>query len=172
MAHRTPNFVGIYMDDFFREKPDAEGRLATFKPDELRALQQRLKGPDKKLDLNATLYTHLLDRPIADYLAEIDKVTLWTWKSLDLAILDQNLRKLERLAPKARKIMGVYMVDYDEGASVPIPAMQHQLDLGLRWLRDGRIEGMMFIGNTVMDLGFEAVELTRQWILNVRDTNV
>jgi len=89
-----------------------------------------------------------------------------------VTILDQNLSKLERLAPKARKILGVYMVDYDEGASAPIPAMQHQLDLGLRWLRDGRIEGMMFIGNTVMDLGFEAVELTRQWILNVRDTKV
>jgi hypothetical protein len=172
MAHRTPNFVGIYMDDFFREKVDAEGKLATFTPDELRALQQRLKGPDKKLDLNTTLYTHLLDLPIADHLAVIDKVTLWTWKSADLAILDQNLTKLERLAPKARKILGVYMVDYDQGASVPIPAMQHQLDLGLKWLRDGRIEGMMFIGNTVMDLDFEAVEWTRQWIKKVGETKL
>jgi len=160
------------MDDFFREKADADGKLATFTPDELRALQQRLKGPEKKLDLNTTLYTHLLDLPIADHLAVIDKVTLWTWKAGDLAILDQNLSKLERLAPHARKILGVYMVDYDEGASVPIPAMQHQLDVGLRWLRDGRIEGMMFIGNTVMDLNFEAVELTRQWILKIGETRI
>jgi hypothetical protein len=172
MAHRTHNFVGIYMDDFFRDKPDADGRLATFTPDELRALQQRLRGPNKKLDLNTTLYTRQLDLPIADHLAVLDKITLWTWKASDLAILDQNLSKLERLVPRPRKILGVYMVDYDEGASVPIPAMQHQLDLGLKWLRDGRIEGMMFIGNTVMDLNFEAVELTRQWILKFGDTKI
>jgi hypothetical protein len=158
MAHRTPNFVGVYMDDFFREKSEGERKLATFTPDELRALQHLLKRPDKKLDLNVTLYTHLLDLPIADHLAVIDKVTLWTWKPADLANLDRNLSTLERLAPKARKMLGCYLVDYDEGASVPTPAMQQQCEQGLRWLRDGRIEGMVFIGNTVMDLGFEAVD--------------
>jgi hypothetical protein len=31
---------------------------------------------------------------------------------------------------------------------------------------------MVFLGNTVMDLGFEAVEWTRQWIRKVRDTRI
>ncbi len=170
MAHQTPNFVGVYMDDFFREK-GAE-KLATFTPDELRALQQRLKGSDKKLDLNVTLYTHQLDLPIADHLAVIDKVTLWTWKPADLANLDRNLSALERLAPRARKMLGVYLVDYDEGVSVPIQSMQEQCERGLRWLRDARIEGMVFIGNTVMDLGFTAVEWTREWIQKVAETKL
>jgi hypothetical protein len=170
MARRTPNFVGVYMDDFFREK--GVEKLATFTPHELQALQQQVKGPDKKLDLNVTLYTGQLDLPIADHLAVIDTVTLWTWKSADLANLDRNLSMLERLAPRARKMLGCYLVDYDEGASVPIPAMQQQCEQSLRWLRDGRIEGMVFIGNTVMDLNFEAVEWTREWIQKVGETRL
>jgi len=158
------------MDDFFREK--GVEKLATFTPHELQALQQQVKGPDKKLDLNVTLYTGQLDLPIADHLAVIDTVTLWTWKSADLANLDRNLSMLERLAPRARKMLGCYLVDYDEGASVPIPAMQQQCEQSLRWLRDGRIEGMVFIGNTVMDLNFEAVEWTREWIQKVGETRL
>jgi len=172
MAHRTPNFVGIYMDDFFREKVDAEGKVATFTPDQLRALRQRLKGPDKTLDLNATLYTDQLDLPIAEHLSLMDKVTLWTAKTADVASLDRYLSALEKLAPKARKLLGCYLVDYDEGASMPIPAMQQLCESGLRWLRDGRIEGMVFLGNTVMDLNFEAVEWTRQWIQKVGETKI
>jgi len=172
MAHRTSNFVGIYMDDFFRFDPNDETKPPTFSPAELRALQQRLKGPDKKLDLNVTLYTSQLVPKIADYLAQIDQVTLWTWKSADLANLERNLSTLERMAPKTRKLLGCYMVEYDEGASIPIPAMEYQCELGLKWLRAGRIEGIVFIGNTVMDLDYEAVEWTRQWILKVGGTKL
>ena len=172
MAHRTPNFVGIYMDDFFRDKAEGKGKLATFTPDELQALQQRLKGSEKKLDLNVTLYTYQLNPSIADHLAVIDKVTLWTWKSAELANLDRNLSTLRKLAPKARIMLGCYLVEYDEGASIPIPAMQHQCELGFERLRDGQIEGMVFIGNTVMDLGFEAVEWTREWIQKVGETRL
>jgi hypothetical protein len=167
MAFRTPNFVGIYMDDFFREK--GEGSLTL---DELRALQQRLKGPDKKLYLNTTLYTHQLDLPIGDHLQLLDRITIWTWKATDLADLDTNMTKLEKLAPRAQKMLGCYVGDYDTGTTVPIPAMQHQCELGLRWLHDGRIEGIVFIGNTLMDLNFEAVEWTRLWIQKVGETRL
>jgi hypothetical protein len=163
MAFRTSNFVGVYMDDFF------ENGKASFTLDEIRALRQRLVRPAKTLDLNVTLYTYQLHLPIGEYLDLMDQITLWTWKPADLANLDTNLTMLERLAPKARKMLGCYVVDYDEGASVPIPAMQQQCELGLRWLRDGRIEGIVFLGNTVMDLGFEAVDWTRDWIQKLGD---
>lgn len=172
MAHRTPNFVGVYMDDFFEKEGGAGKTVPAFTPDQLRELQQRLKGPDKKLDLNVTLYTNELDRPIGDSLKLVDKVTLWTGKPADLTNLDRNLSTLERLAPKARKMLGVYLVDYDEGASVPLPAMQQQCGLGLEWLRSGRIEGIVFIGNTVMDLNYPAVEWTRQWIQKFGETKL
>jgi hypothetical protein len=45
-------------------------------------------------------------------------------------------------------------------------------ETGLRWLRERRIEGIVFLGNTIMDFGFDSVEWTRQWIRQVRDTRL
>ncbi len=169
MAQRTPNFVGVYMDDFFNAD---DSRLASLASADLRDLQKVLKGHDKKLDLFVTLYTHQLDLPLAEYLNLIDVITLWTWKSADLVNLESNFRKLERVAPGSRKMLGCYVVDYDKKTSTPIPAMQHQCELGMRWLRERRIEGIVFLGNSVMDLGYEAVDWTRDWIDKVAESKL
>ena len=52
---------------------------------------------------------------------------------------------------------------------MPMDRMQKQCDLGLRWLREGRIEGMVFLANTICDLSLEPVEWTRRWIEEVGD---
>ena len=41
---------------------------------------------------------------------------------------------------------------------------------GLEWLRQGRIEGMVFLASCICDMGLETVEWTRQWIAEVGDT--
>jgi hypothetical protein len=170
MARHTPNIVGVYMDDFFRDK----GSEASLTLDQLRNLQQQLKRPGKKLDLYVTLYTRQLNLPIADYLKLIDVVTLWTWETAELANLDTNLTRLEKLAPKSRKLLGCFTAANDPNATpawtpLPVSAMQRQCELGLRWLRDGRIEGIIIYGN-FMDLNWEAQDWTREWIQKVGDT--
>jgi hypothetical protein len=188
LARRASNFVGVFMDDLFTSNmeelyrslsldfplPQAlrEGRVANLTYNALRQVRRQLKGPGKKLDLFVTLYTHQLDQPLGDYLSLIDVVTLWTWKPADLVNLESNLQKLEKLAPRARKMLGCFLVDYTEKKSTPLPAMELQCERGLRWLRQGRIEGIIFLGNTVMDLGFEAVDWTREWIEKVGDTQI
>ncbi len=175
MALHTPNFVGVYMDDFFRNKPDI--KVASLTLDELRDLQRQLKGSTKKLDLYVTLYTNQLDSPIADYLSLIDVVTLWTWHSADLADLEGNLTQLEKLAPKSRKLLGCYTAAYNgkrtpTWTGMPVRAMQRQCELALRFLTDGRIEGIIIYGCTTMDLGWESVDWTRAWIQQVGDRSV
>ena len=54
----------------------------------------------------------------------------------------------------------------------PVDLMKHQCEVGLRWLREGKIEGIIFMGNTVVDLGYESVEWTRRWIQEVGDTKL
>jgi len=61
-------------------------------------------------------------------------------------------------------------VDFNRRASLPIPAMQRQCEFGLEGLKQKRIEGMMFLSNGAMDLGFPAVEWAREWIQKVGDT--
>jgi hypothetical protein len=106
------------------------------------------------------------------YLDLIDVITLWTGKPADLASLESNLKKAEEAAPKARKMLGCYVVDYGRKQGIPVPSMKLQCETGLRWLRERRIEGMIFLGNTTMDLGFESVEWTRQWIEKVGSTRL
>jgi hypothetical protein len=162
LAKKTPNFVGVFMDDFFRGDPREKPAILTL--DELRDLRSRLKAGPKPLDLYITLYTAHLDFPLGDYLDLVDVVTLWTWKPADLVHLEENLAKAEALAPGVRKMLGCYWVDYTTKAGVPVASMELQCETGLRWLREGRIEGMVFLGNTAQDLGFETVEWTYEWI--------
>ena len=87
-------------------------------------------------------------------------ITLWTWETAELANLEANLAKLEKLAPKSRKLLGCYTASLDpkgtpRWTAMPVPVMQRQCETGLRWLREGRIDGIIIYG-TAMDLGCRA----------------
>jgi len=113
------------------------------------------------------LYTHQLGLPVAPYLAQCDVVTLWTWRSEDLAGLAANMERLEKTAPSIRKVLGCYMWDYGDKKPMPLDRMRSQCETGIRWLREGRIEGMIFLASCICDLGLEAVEWAREWIRSV-----
>ena len=159
------------MDDFFTDQ--TSGKLASLTSEQIRSIQGQLKQPDKKLDLYVTLYTRQLNPAIREYLSLIDVVTLWTWETAELANLESNLAKLEKLAPKCRKLLGCYTADYDpkrtpSWTALPSPLMQRQCETGLKWLRQGRIDGIIIYG-TAMDLGWGSVEWAREWIRRVGD---
>ncbi len=170
LAKTTPNFAGVMLDDFFTGKK--EGKRAKWTVDELAETRRRLKQSGEKLEVFATLYHGQNELPIKDYLDLIDVVTLWGFDPEKLVDLEANLERAERLAPKAKKMLGCYVVDYGKKRGTPVPSMKLQCETGLRWLREGRIEGIIFLGNTTMDLGFESVEWTRQWIEKVGDTKL
>jgi hypothetical protein len=163
LAAWQPNLCGAIMDDFFHP-PDENGRVARYSPEELAGFARRLHAADRPLDLWVVVYAHQLDIPMAAHLEQCDVLTLWTWKAPDLARLEENFDKLEAIAPRKRKVLGCYMWDYGQRMPMPLEAMQHQCELGLRWLKAGRIEGMIFLASCICDLQLEAVEWTRQWI--------
>lgn len=165
LATSAPNFAGVMLDDFFTGQK--EGKRARLRLEELGQIRTQLRQIRPDLDVFVTLYDRQLDLPLADYLELIDVVTLWTGRPEGLAHLEANLKKAETLAPKARRMLGCYLVDYGRKQGMPLPAMQLQCDTGLQWLREGRIEGMIFLSNTIMDLGFPSVEWVRQWIQKV-----
>jgi hypothetical protein len=167
---KTPNFVGAHLDDFFTSK--ATGKQAVLTVDELREIRQTLKAAGRPLEIYSTYYTTLLKLPLDDYLKLLDGVTLWTWRPEDLVDLASNVAKVKEVAPHLKMILGCYLVDFTKKVSIPLPAMQRQCEFGLEALQQKRIEGMMFLSNGVMDLGFEAVEWTREWIQKVGETRI
>jgi len=167
---KTPNFVGAHLDDFFTSK--ATGQQAVLTLDELREIRRTLKAGDRPLEIYSTYYTTLLKLPLDDYLKLLDGVTFWTWKPEDLVHLEANVAKVKEVAPHLKLILGCYLVDFTRKTSIPIPAMQRQCEYGLEALKQKRIEGMMFLSNGVMDVGFEAVDWTREWIQKVGDAPI
>lgn len=164
LAHRFPNFEGFIMDDFFHS--EGAGQLA---PEQLQQLRNRFTIRGRKMDLYVVLYTHQLDWPVDEHLQYCDKITLWTWNSKDLENLEENFERLTTLAPDHGKLLGCYTWDYPNKQSVPLDLMQEQCELGLRWLREGRIEGIIFLANTTGDFEVPAWEFARQWIAKVGD---
>jgi hypothetical protein len=126
-----------------------------------------------------TLYTHEVnpDRkaskrsyiscepPLANSLGEFDVLTLWTWDSAEISELEANLLALEKIAPKkARIALGLYLWDFQNKKPVPVELMKQQCDLGLKWLKEGRISDMIFLANTMLDVGMPSADFSRLWI--------
>ncbi len=165
-ARRTPNLTGFLLDDFFNEIfPVASPNHVTL--DQLRQLRKEAVIGGKRRDLYVVVYQHQLDLPIKPYLDLCDKVTYWTWQAKDLTHLERDFQRLEKLAPDRPKLLGCYFWDFGGLRPTPLDLMQKQCRLGLQWLREGRIEGIIFLANTVGDLDLPAVEWTRKWIAEV-----
>lgn len=167
ISREFPNICGGVMDDFFRAASDPRppGR---YTPAQVRAFRDRLHTePPRPLELYITLYAHNLDGSIEEYLDGFDVITLWLWRAAEIADLDRNLGRLERLAPSKRKLLGIYMWDFGDCRPVPMDAMEAQCRRALELLEAGRIDGMIFHTNCVVDLNLEAVEYARKFIAEV-----
>ncbi|TAM83335.1 MAG: hypothetical protein EPN47_04285 [Acidobacteria bacterium] len=168
LAQKFPNIVGVIMDDFFRFTLDGS-EVGNRTPGELAYIRNRLQVEGRKLDLWMTLYDHNLKYEIVPYLHHVDVASYWTGNAKDLEKLEEGFEELEKAMPGLRKVLGCYMWDYGSHSPMPVALMQKQCELGLKWLREGRIEGMIFLGSGNCDLDLKAVEWTRDWIQKVGD---
>ncbi len=168
LAGRHSNIDRFVLDDFFQ----GGGSNAVLSADDLRALRDKLVINGQRRTLWVVVYEHLLHLPIGDHLQQCDGVTYWTWAPRNLQHLETNMAKLEEISPKTRKMLGCYFWDYQAGKPLPLELMQQQCEIGLKWLHEGRIEGMIFLGSNVCDIELDTVEWTREWIAKVGDQRV
>jgi hypothetical protein len=176
LAARTPNVTGLFMDDFFNLDQSPQDFNGTTAPasaaltvPQLRQIREKLDFHGRRLDLGVTLYMTQLSPRILGHLDLCDVVSLWTWKAADLRALETNFEKAKKLMPGKRLRLGCYMWDFGMAKPMPLEVMKHQCDLGLKWLKAGRIEGMIFLATNICDLQLESVEWTREWIGRVGD---
>ena len=50
--------------------------------------------------------------------------------------------------------------------------MEFQCELGLQWLKEGRIDGMVFETNSTMGVRLPSELWLRDWIQRVKDTEI
>lgn len=95
---------------------------------------------------------------------KVDMLSMWTWHSEDLVNVEQNFLQMERQFPDKKKMIGIYLFDYTAGHPVPIDLMEHQCNFALKMLKEGRIHGMIFLGNSTMGMRMESELWLREWI--------
>ena len=167
LADGFPNITGAIMDDFFHE-PDSGGSVARYSVDELAGFRERLHGAARPLDLWVVLYARQLGLPTAAHLRQCDVTTFWTWEAKDLPTLEANFDRFEAVARPTRKVLGCYLWDYGGRRPMPLDLFEHQYRLGVRWLREGRIAGMIFLATCICDLGLDTVEWLRRAVADLR----
>jgi hypothetical protein len=192
LAKKYPNFTGIYLDDFIKDRSKGSDGTFTGKPamteSELKSMRDQLGKVGRPMDIWTTIYTYDLDSQHADYthcepplvdsMKHFDVIVLWTWQSVELRDLEKNLARLEAIKPKNTRIaLGIYLWDYagiDEkkkadptyrfGKPVPLDLMEHQCSLGLKWLKVGRVSDLVILGNSHLDIGIPSAPWMREWI--------
>jgi len=169
LARKMPNITGLFMDDFFHGNADpadasTSEAAASITVARLREIRQKMEQMDRKLDLNVVLYTHQLNPAIRHHLDLCDVVSFWSWTADDLAKLPENFAKYQEIAPNKRTLLGIYMWDFGQGKPLPMDLMKMQCDTALKWLKNGTIEGMIFLATNICGLEIEAVEWSKRWI--------
>ena len=162
LAARHPNVTGVITDDFFLVE---DGRIRPcLSAEQLARTRRRLQIGGRRLQLWTVVYDYQVEQVTGEHLTHCDRSTFWTWEAANLDKLEANFATHERVAPDVGKILGCYMWDYGTKRPMPVEAMQKQCELGLQWLRAGRIDGIILLASCVCDIGLESVEWARRWI--------
>jgi len=188
LAKESPNITGFVLDDFLhwsadapndarpatgREKSDPAAQAAgppvpaSMSPEQLKALRVQIADAGRELPITCVIYTHQISPRILPHVSQVDKVAMWTWRSDDMAGLEANFEKLRRIIDPKPILLGCYLFDYGANKPMSVDRMKRQCELGLKWLEQGKIEGMIFLASNVCDMGLPAVDWTRQWIQSV-----
>ena len=170
LAEKYPNIAGAFMDDFFgkfRGRPDAAEAAEAL----LREIREGLSQACRPMELYVVWYTHESDVD-PRLLGYIDGLTLWTWHSGELPQLEERFEKIEKAFPRQKKLLGIYLYDFTQGQPVPADLMELQCGLGLRLMREGRLDGMIFEANSVMGVGLPSELWLREWLKTAKYTEV
>ena len=175
LSQKMPNMTGLFMDDFFRGNAipvDNQEVPAAISVGRLKEIRERMTQLDRTPDLGVVLYTHQLNSAIRRHLDLCDLVSFWSWTADDLAKLHENFAKYQEIAPNKRTLLGIYMWDFGQNRPLSMDLMKMQCDTALKWLKNGTIEGMIFLGSNICDMKIEAVEWSKRWIAEHGDETV
>ena len=161
-AKNHKNIIGGIMDDIFHPP-----RIASYTPAMLADWKKRLsEGAGRDMTLWTVFYEHELDREdVVPFLDECDVASLWTWKLDHLPNLEENFEKFKKIWGNEKPLYGgCYLWAYGDGRPMDIDLLKFQLGIYHKWLREHKIDGVIFCSNTVCDIGLESVRLVKDWI--------
>lgn len=170
LAEKYSNVTGAFADDFIDETSDPEKRAEQLET--VRSIRRQLDKAPRPISMWLTMYTRNISTADTEACGLFDCLSLWTWSYRDLDRLEENYSAWENRFPKQKKYLGVYIYDYPSGQPVPNEYMEKQCSFGLKALKDGRADGLIFLTNCVMGVGLPSEYWLRNWIDSVKDTEL
>ena len=164
LAEKYPNVTGAFFDDFTGNSMKRLEHSPEFISDLFKKVRNTLDKACRPMELWSTCYTNLVERFPASMYDPLDGITIWNMATSEIPNMDADFSTYEKLLPTKRKMLGIYLFDYGKGVSVEKELMEMQCETGLQWLKEGRIEGMVFLTNCVMGIGLESDYWLRSWI--------
>lgn len=166
-AKKFPNITGAIIDDFFPNTNDL--KAFTYTPQVLKGIREKLhNNAGRKLDLWVVVYSWDFNYDtirIEDYLEQCDVASIWTYNADELPKLEQTIAKMrEKWGYDKPLFAGCYMWDFPNKRPIPPEMMTYQLDTLYRYLKEGKLDGIIFCHNYVVDIGLDAVEQVKKWI--------
>lgn len=173
LSKRYRNITGGFVDDLFRKFQNDPPEAAVEKCRAfLKNIRKELDKAPVHQELYVVWYTNELDFPDVTVLEPVDGITLWTANSEELPLLEERYAELEKLFPNKKKMLGIYLYDFGKFEPMDPALMELQCEVGLKLLKEGRLDGMIFECNAVMGVGFETDEWLRGWIQKVKAVEV
>jgi len=168
LAEKYPNVTGAFADDFLGGG-QCVGKNAEEKRDMVLKIRHTLDTACRPLSMWLTFYERDLETCDPSLYGLFDCLTLWTWNYQELKKLPERFEKMEQLFPKQKKYLGIYLFDYPSGEPVPNEYMELQCEYGLKLLKEGRADGLIFLTNCVMGIGLPSEYWLRDWIDRVKN---
>ena len=163
LAEKYPNMAGAYLDDIFGKAKEEDYAK------QLWDIRAKLDKACRPMEIWSTCYIEDVEKYSAAMYDPIDVITYWNMDSEGILELEEKFSQYEKLLPDKKKVLGLYLYDYKRRAPVSVELMEKQCETGLKWLKEGRIEGMCFLTNCVMGVGFACEYWLRNWIDKVGD---
>lgn len=170
LSKKYPNIMGAFLDDLMGYGGVDKGEK--FYMDEIAKMKEKLSNASKPIELWSTCYTKSVHKYSREMYKDIDGITVWNMQTDEIPNMDEDFSRYEDLLPDTRKMLGLYIYDYDQDRSVTLENMHFQCETGLKWLKEGRIEGMIFLTNCVMGIGLKSEYWLRDWIKKVGNENL
>jgi len=169
MAKEYPNIVGAYFDDFtgnYRTKGEYEENEIR---DMFAKVRNTIDQSCRQMESWITAYPSVATKYPKDMYDNIDGLIIWsTYREIDGSV-EKNLKLFEEFLPEKRKMFGIYIYDYANGVATSDELMDYQCEAALKWLKEGRIEGIVFLTNCTMGIGLSSEYWLRKWIDKVGD---
>ncbi len=167
-----PNVRGGFLDDFFgkwHKKPEEERQvlLRNLKNEILEGLSKA----NRPMELCSVCYTHELDKVTPELSDGITTIALFTSQD-QIMNWEEHIEKALKVFPDKKILLGIYMFEFSTCVPTPIELMEHQCEIGLRYMKEGKLDGMIFECNAEMGIGFESDLWLREWVKKNKYTEI